>query len=50
MTQWNLFTRVIVTFNPTDSSTILIVLDEPHVQEYVLDNKTEKPLIFQKYD
>jgi hypothetical protein len=49
--QFNLFTRVIVTMNPTDNnSTILIILDEPQFEEYLFHNDTDFDICFCKYD
>lgn len=39
--QWNLFSRIIVTMNPADNnSTILIIFDEPQYEEYMIMNAT----------
>jgi len=46
-----LFTRVIVTMNPQDNnSTMMIILDEPTVKEYLIHNLTDQNIEFQKYD
>ena len=49
--QWNLFTRVIVTMNPTDNdSTILIIFDEPQYEEFIVKNRTDFDLSYCKFD
>ena len=49
--QWNLFTRVIVTMNPSDNnSTILVILDEPNFEEYIIKNKTSQSISYKKYN
>lgn len=46
-----IFTRVIVTLNPQDNnSTLMIIFDEPTVKEYLIVNNTDTPIEFRKYD
>lgn len=40
--QYHLYSRVIVTMNPTDNnSTIIIIFDEPQIEEFLIKNKTD---------
>lgn len=46
-----MITRVIITGNPDDNNaTLLIIFDEPNIEEYVIRNKTSLTLEYQKYD
>jgi hypothetical protein len=46
-----LITRVIVTENPSDyNATILVIFDEPIVEEYLIKNKTIFDIKYRKWD
>ena len=44
---WKQIVRVIVTPNSSDSdATLLVILDNPAVEEYIIKNKTNQPIRF----